>query len=112
MKNEVKKDDSDGEECKSEKSDNSEGSIKNPEEKAVNKNYGIISQDNERKIVNNSQKEDEDDDDFDGDYVINGFANCIEQVNKINADEIMIDANLLPEQKILVEEFIEVKSNR
>ena len=48
MKNEVKKDVSDGEECNSEKSDNSEGSIKNPEEKAVNKNYGIISQDNER----------------------------------------------------------------
>ena len=44
--------------------------------------------------------------------MINGFANCIEQVNKINADEIMIDANLLPEQKILVEEFKEVKSNR
>ena len=44
--------------------------------------------------------------------MINGFANCIEQVNKINSDEIMIDANLLPEQKILVEEFKEVKSNR
>ena len=49
---------------------------------------------------------------MDSGNLITGFANCVDQVHRIQQDEILDNANLLPEQKEIINEYKEEKKNR
>ena len=51
-------------------------------------------------------------DDNDTGNIINGFANCIDTINRIQTDEMMKDAMLLPDQIQMVNNFKEDQKNR
>ena len=52
------------------------------------------------------------DENFNENIVINGFANCVDQIHKIQKDEIMDNANLNLEQKKIVNNYKEKKDHR
>ena len=62
--------------------------------------------------MKDSQNDNDKDENLNDNVVINGFANCIAQVHKIQTDEIMDNANLLDEQKNLVNNYRGKKNNR
>ena len=62
--------------------------------------------------MKDSQNDNDKDENLNDNVVINGFANCIAQVHKIQTDEIMDNANLLDEQKNLVKNYKGKKNNR
>ena len=62
--------------------------------------------------MKDSQNDHDKDENLNDNVVINGFANCIAQVHKIQTDEIMDNANLLDEQKNLVNNYRGKKNNR